>query len=186
MATAYPVDMSGPGASQVLNDPRNPANPGEAGGPVRPMAPMAPMAPMQPGVGAGMQERGRGQQEMPPPVLTAEQQNQLSQMTPEQQTQFLTLLAGDYSGRGAAASEDMSRADALRHWKAPGMRQAGGMTIAANPLEHIAKYMQAKGAQGDYDTAKTGRESAMSDAEDLRGRAMKGLVSRSDALRSQV
>ena len=119
----------------------NMGNPLSAGGPAAPMAPTAPPPPgmspggppagmpgrhpagmpgMQPGVGAGMQERGRGGPQGLNRPMTAEEQDNWSKMTPEQQETYTALLAGDYAGRVGAASEDMSRADALRHFKAPG------------------------------------------------------------------
>jgi len=104
--------------------------------------------------------------------MTPEQKSMFSQMAPEQQQQFLQLLASDFEGQMSTAESDMTRADAVRQGEGPRGRYAGGMYVAANPLEHIASGMQKYQANKDFKTAQTARGDASTRAEELRKQTM--------------
>lgn len=117
--------------------------------------------------------------------LTPDQRAKIAALPSAEQAQALAMLAADFGQRGAAAENDMARADAIRTQAAPQGRQLSGNTyVAANPLEHLASGMQRYRANEDYKKSRTARDTAMSDADAVRKRAMEQLVSRSDALRN--
>jgi hypothetical protein len=190
MAQAIPLDpalrqqfykdqLATTGANPMAPQPGMPEpGRGSGRGPGPQMAPQAPMAP-QP----GMPEPGRGNGRGPGPQMTAEQQAQAAQMNPEQLEQFIALLAGDFGGRGTAAQDDMTRADAIRNEGGPAGRTAGGVYQAANPLEHLASGMRRYNANEEFKQAKGERGKAMTDAEGLRGKMMQMFENRSNVIR---
>jgi hypothetical protein len=116
--------------------------------------------------------------------MTPEQKNMFGSMTPDQQSQFLQMLATDFAGKGAAAESDMSRADAIRQGEGPQGRFVGQNTyVAASPLEHLASGMQKYRANEDFKASRTARDSAATDSDALRKRAMEMIGGRSGLLR---
>jgi hypothetical protein len=162
--------------------------------PVSPM-PQAQMTPLpyggqpMPAPVQGVQEAGRGgpldamMAELTP-EQTSQLQQKMSSMSPEERMEYMTMLTQNWSQMGSDAGQDMSRADRLRQRAAPG-REAGGMYVAANPLEHIARGMRNIRSIDDFDAAKAARGAAREGAQQTRASAADDYVanSRSQALR---
>lgn len=92
---------------------------------------------------------------------------QLNGMPPDQQEAYLMKYAADNAAQGQQAQGRMDRADAMRT-DSPRGRYAGGMYVAANPLEHIGAGMQNyqaskqyKQGQTDLNAANTGAQSQL-------------------------
>jgi len=136
---------------------------------INPMAP-APMAELD------MTNAGQSVPDMQAFVDTLEptQWEQLKQQlngmaSDEERQAFLMEYAKDHGVMGGQAQGRMDRADALRT-DSPKGRYAGGMYVAANPLEHIGAGMQNyqaqkqyKSGQADLNAATTGEQMQMAD-----------------------
>jgi hypothetical protein len=110
-----------------------------------------------------------------PPDQWAQFKARMQAMSPDEQQAAINALAKDYGLAGSNASADMSRADALR-MGAPQGRQAGGMYVAANPLEHVGQMVHNKMRNDEYMKAKGERGAAAAGAEDVRARTMAELL----------
>jgi hypothetical protein len=178
-ATAYPVQMDG----------YDPAQQAEG----IPQSGMTPMTPMRGGAGRQGGAGGVGGAAGADPQaliaqLTDEQKTMLQQkmasMTPEEASAYLTSLASNWQNMATDAQAKISRADLLRQ-NTPQGREAGGVYVAANPLEHIASaannYQQrqrAEAGEGELASARAGET-------DVRKAAMEDFI-RSRALRSPI
>ena len=69
---------------------------------------------------------------------------ELAKRTPEEQEIFKRQLYRSYEDESALATDEMMMAEELRNKDMPGMRQSGAVSVAANPLEFLAKGI------GDY------------------------------------
>jgi hypothetical protein len=77
---------------------------------------------------------------------------ELAKRTPEEQEIFKRQLYRSYEDESALATDEMMMAEELRNKDMPGMRQSGAVSVAANPLEFLAKGIgdyQAKGMRND-------------------------------------
>lgn len=115
--------------------------------------------------------------------LTPEQRAQYDSLPPDSQKAFLAALMKDFGADIEGADTAISRAEALRFNPQAAGRRAGGMYIAANPLEHVADVVRHYKGTQDMKTAQAGRQKAIDDSSQLRQQIGERLISRSDALR---
>lgn len=119
-----------------------------------PISPQIPVATQAPVGSAGMpipqppQAAAPGQID---PNMMEKFAAQFAQMPKEMQEKYLARLARDYEGEGEMLGRDEERAEGMRE-DMPGMRKAGGYSIAANPMEFLGKGFK------DYQAEKLGRE----------------------------
>ena len=71
-----------------------------------------------------------------PPEI-AQRLNELKQTDPAQYEQIMSGMYRDYAGERGVLKDQAARAEALRSTPSARGRHAGGMYIAANPLEHL-------------------------------------------------
>ena len=67
---------------------------------------------------------------------------QLASMPENEREAFLAALIEDYGGRGDTRDAQRDYASELRGTAMPGMREAGGFSVAANPLEFLGSLGQ--------------------------------------------
>ncbi len=119
-------------------------------------------------------------------VLTPEQKAQLAQLSPEEQQAFIKLVMGDTGANLDSADTAISRAEALRYNPQAAGRRAGGMYVAAHPLEHIADVARHYKGTQDLKTAQAARQKALDESNRLRQQLGERLFNRSDAIRNFV
>lgn len=108
---------------------------------------------------------------LPPELL-----ERLKTLPPEERERLIMQLTQGYEGRGGLLNEQAARAQALRDTATPEGREAGGMYVAANPLEHLGAGLQRyKGYKDlqDVDERRTGLEE---DKEEALRRLMRGYL----------
>lgn len=83
---------------------------------------------------------------------------QVEGMEPAAKEEYIDNLYRSYTGEEGLINEELATADALRSREGPQMRSAGDVTIAANPLEHLAKGLGDYKANGMRDDARAAQE----------------------------
>ncbi len=118
--------------------------------------------------------------------LTPEQRAQYDSWSPAAQQAFLAALMKDYGAEIDSADTAISRAEALRYNPQAAGRRAGGMYVAAHPLEHIADVARHYKGTQDLKTAQAARQKALDESNRLRQQLGERLFNRSDAIRNFV
>jgi hypothetical protein len=150
--------------------------------PVQPVE-QAPMMPLGAGSAgpSSMQETGRDPTAELMKQMTPDQQmtfqERINGMPPAERMNFIKKFATEFGMAAGDASDDMTRADALRQGAPTSGGAVGpsGVYVGSSPLEHIAQVMNNKKRETEYDTAKTARTDARA-AQDDRNVEMMGMT----------
>lgn len=104
-----------------------------------------------------------------PVAMDAQMREYLAGLAPDARKRLLSDIFRDYEGEAVQVADEMQRGDELRETPMPGMRTAGRLTQAANPLEFlgavgqrgVGEYLRSQGNKARFDMS-AGNERARS------------------------